>query len=67
VIGGRKNRILLLRKPLCSQLTEWRYIRLRAIVWARAIRCVSDGLGFESNCEYNVVYGVSGATPWGFW
>jgi len=51
VVLGKKNMMLLLRRPLCSQLTEWRYMRLRAMVWASAIRWVSEGLLSESNCE----------------
>ena len=63
----RKNRMLLLRKLLWSQLTEWRYIRLRAMVRARDIRWVRDGLVSEHSCEYSVVYGMSRVTFWGFW
>lgn len=35
--------MLLLRRPLCSQLTECRYMRQRATACARAIRLVTEG------------------------
>ena len=45
--GGVKKMTLLLRRPLCSQLTEWRYRRQRAMACARVILLVRDGFSSD--------------------